>query len=399
MKPQTALVGVGGYGLVHLRHLLDFHQRGELSLKAVVALPADRTEWLVEELGAIGCHIYSSIEDLITGLPTRRIDLAIVTTPIHLHADMAVALLAAEVNVLLEKPIAASLHDAQRITRTSEKFGRQIAVGFQYLHAPEVRTLHRLLYDGSIGNLEKIAIYGAWPRSHTYYGRNNWAGRLHLDGTSVLDSPINNAMSHFVMLALSLCSPPGQVYLKKPRHISAELYRIQRIVSFDTAVVKLDMPEGPKVEIYCTHSSRNLAPPHLSITGSKGQGEWIQDSFASLEGEPNVSWRQDAHPEAHTRECMLRDVIAKLEEPSSFSCSTSLATQHVDLVETLHKHIPITPVSADLTRQREQDDAQYTYLPGLGEFLETAARNSKHLHETGAAWAVAPTTFSPIKPD
>ncbi|MBD5782456.1 Gfo/Idh/MocA family oxidoreductase [Pelagicoccus sp. NFK12] len=394
MIPNIAIIGVGGYGKVHLRHLLDFHKRGEASLTAAVALPVDRTASLTDELNSIGCRIHASLEELIDALPELAVDLAIVTTPIHLHADMSIALLQAGVHVLVEKPLTASREEAQRISHAIKSSGRQLSVGFQYLHAPEVRELHQLLYSGSIGRLEKISIHGAWPRSHSYYCRNNWAGRLELNGSPVLDSPINNAMSHFVMLALSLGSPPGQAPAT-PSSISAELYRIQRIDSFDTAVVKTKIRNGPDIEIYCTHSSERIAAPRLKIIGTKGRGEWIQDTFATLEGEADFNWRQEAHPEAHTRECMLRDVISKLKDPSSFACLPEIAVHHVGLVGNLHRHVPITLVPEDRTRQREQDGAIFTYLPGLDELLENASNSSKHLHELGADWAVAPITFSP----
>ena len=39
--PRTALVGIGGYGRVHLRHLVDFQRRGELVLVAAVVFPPE----------------------------------------------------------------------------------------------------------------------------------------------------------------------------------------------------------------------------------------------------------------------------------------------------------------------------------------------------------------------
>ena len=393
MKPQIALIGVGGYARVHLRHLLDFHASGELAFAAVVALPSDSAPEVLQPLRAIGCRIYESLAELISNLSAHPLDLAIVPTPIHLHADMSIALLQAGVHVLVEKPLTASLADADRIAAVSAASGRRVAVGFQYLHAPEVRGLHQRLHHGAIGHIKGIAIHGAWPRSHTYYQRNDWAGRLHVNGSPVLDSPINNAMSHFVMLALYLGSPPGQPP-PTPSRVSAELYRIQSIESFDTAIVRTQLPEGPWVEICCTHSSERIAAPRLRIVGENGHGEWVQDQYAALHSASNLSWRQDAQPEAHTRQCMLRDVLASLQDPSAFICQPSFAATHVRLVEALHRHAPINDVDHALTRLRTENGATFTYLPGLDELLETAARTGRHLHEIGAAWARPPVRFS-----
>ena len=45
-------------------------------------------------------------------------------------------------------------------------------------------------------------VEAAWPRYFNYYARNNWAGKLAMNGTWVFDSPVNNACAHYLNLAL-----------------------------------------------------------------------------------------------------------------------------------------------------------------------------------------------------
>ena len=393
MRTRVALIGVGGYGRVHLRHLLDFHTRGELELAAAVVLPTDASPALQIELAALDCHVFTSFTGLLQAAPALRLDLAIVPTPIHLHADMSVALLEAGLHVLVEKPLTASPADAARIADTANRARRHLAVGFQYLHAPEIRALRQHLQSGTIGPLTTITIHGAWPRSHAYYQRNGWAGRLKLEGQPVLDSPVNNAMSHFVMLALHLAAP-ADATVAVPRRVSAELYRAQRIESFDTAVIHLETEHGPRIEIYCTHSSEHITAPRLRLTGEAGTGEWVQDRYASLSSPGRFDWREDAHPESHTRECMLRDVLHFVRGEPAFVCQAESAAAHVKLVDVLHRFVPIQTLPENAVRQRSEGDEVYSFVPGLGEHLAEAAMRGCHLHAVGTTWAGSPTGFS-----
>ena len=58
----------------------------------------------------------------------------------------------------------------------------------------------KALYGGT--SSRRITVRAQWPRGASYYARNNWAGRLRVGSAWVLDSPVNNAFAHFLMLAL-----------------------------------------------------------------------------------------------------------------------------------------------------------------------------------------------------
>ena len=57
------------------------------------------------------------------------VDLVDIVTPNHLHADMAVTALAAGKHVLLEKPMATTLADAERLVAAAERSGRYLGIG------------------------------------------------------------------------------------------------------------------------------------------------------------------------------------------------------------------------------------------------------------------------------
>lgn len=391
-SPRVCLVGVGGYGRVHLQHLLDFHRRGELALVGAVIFPPNSEPEVLPTLTAIGCEIFSTFDELCAALQRLRVDLGVVPTPIHLHARMTIALLQAGVHVLVEKPIAATLAETGAIAHASRDFQRIVAVGFQYLHAPEILALKSRLLAGAIGPLQRLVVHAAWPRSHSYYTRNNWAGRLHVGDASVLDSPVNNAISHFFMLMLFLAGRRSDD-AAVPIQLTGELYRAQEIESFDTSVIRLMADDGCRLDFYGTHSSREISRPSLTIEGRDGRAEWVQDSHARIEG-PTERWEQAAGPESATREKMLRDVLARLRGESSFVCTPELAAIHVRCVSMLHAQVPIVPVPETYLEERTADGHSFTYVAGLDHLLANAANHGISLAASGAPWGVAPTVVS-----
>jgi predicted dehydrogenase len=388
--PRTVLVGIGGYGRVHLQHLLAFHQRGELVLAAAVVFPPEPDIGIQAELSAVGCVILESFEALLAALPGLQVALAVVPTPIHLHARMTVALVRAGVDVLVEKPLAATVEDATAIKEAARATGRTVAVGFQYLHAPEVQALKQRLQAGAIGPLRRLVVHAAWPRSHSYYSRNAWAGRLKVGKDWVLDSPVSNAMSHFLMVMLYLAGHE-RAGLARPVRQAAELYRAQAIDSFDTAVLRLETADGVRLEFYGTHSSSAIGRPSLRIEGALGTAEWVQDAHARLQG-PGNAWEQIAAPESDTRERMLHDVLARRRGDTAPICTPEMAAVHVQCFGELHRSVSITPVPAAHLARYNQDGQIFTYIQGVDEMLAHAALTGRSLAEAGATWAVPDAT-------
>lgn len=389
---SVGLVGIGGYGRVHLEHLLDFHDRGLLVLRAVVALPCDWNPSVSDRLSAIGCKRFDSFDSLVEALPRLRLQLCIVPTPIHEHAFMTETLLRAGAHVLVEKPIAANPADVERIIDAARTAGRTVAVGFQYLHAPEIQALKQQLHQGAIGRLQRICFHAAWPRSHAYYSRNEWAGRIRLGERWVLDSPVSNAMAHFLMLLLFLADDPmelsdGNVSL------SAELYRVQPIETFDTAAFELRRGQGCRLQFYGTHSTAEISRPTLVIEGTDGTAEWVQDSHARWQRN-GLHWRNEAGPESRTRERMLQDVLANLRGEPAFICTPEIAAAHVRCVWALHKHIPVHPLPPALASSRTTPTGPQTVIPDLDSVLLRAAKDGSSLKEAGASWAVARSTVA-----
>ncbi|MFN2322588.1 MAG: Gfo/Idh/MocA family protein [Trueperaceae bacterium] len=103
-------------------------------------------------------------------------DVAVVATPDRGHADLAVAALAQGYHLLLEKPIATSPDDIERVATAAAAATGTVAVAHVLRYAPLMRAVARVLREGRLGQLihvlheERI---GAWHFAHSYV-RGNW---------------------------------------------------------------------------------------------------------------------------------------------------------------------------------------------------------------------------------
>src|SRR5690606_38131700 len=99
-----------------------------------------------------------------------------------------------------------------------------------------------------------------WPRGSSYFSRSNWAGRIRVGDTWVLDSPANNAIAHHVNLPLFLLGPSLETSAT-PESVYAELYRAADIENFDTCSLRVQIAGNATLLVNFTHACvQNLGP-------------------------------------------------------------------------------------------------------------------------------------------
>ena len=340
-RPRLALIGISGYGRIHLQLARECRDRGELDLVAVTVInPVEEAE-NIAELQAHGCSIYSDYEKMLAA-HAGKLELCLIPTGIPWHARMTIAALRAGANVLVEKPLAGSVAEVEAIYAEEQRSGRFVAVGFQDLYEPGTTWLKEELIKGTIGRIESVRFLGLWPRRRAYFTRNDWAGKLQSGGVPVLDSPLNNAFAHFVMLSLYFASPePQSAASAEPDQV--ELFRAHLIESFDTAVVKLHTPAKVKLWFGVSHVTHETIEPEIFIHGTEGTACWRYE---------NESWLVDARGRRQqrtmpnitgTRQAMMAAVLRRLGHPESPICGVAMARRHTEVIEAIHRTGPIRP--------------------------------------------------------
>jgi predicted dehydrogenase len=383
--PRVALVGVTGYAGIYLGMLRPFHERRELELVAVVIInprdPAARAA--AAEVTAWGATIHESHEALCAA-EAGRIDLCLIPTGIAWHARLTVAALRAGMHVLVEKPLAGSLADAALIRAAEKETGRWVAVGFQDIYAREARDLRAELLAGLIGPPRAASVLGLWPRPVAYYTRNPWAGRLRADHADVYDSPLNNAFAHFVNLALFFTAAAGETP-PAPRCVDAELFRVNAIETFDTAVVRARSADGVAFWFGFSHATREFHQPEILITGTSGRAHWVHEKHLVIENQAGLR-RVVPLPDAFAyRHRMLMSVLARLRDPATWICDTALAARHTAFIRSVHDHAPVRDFPADrVERERDPEtESDLLTVAGLGAALRDAFEDGGTLAARG----------------
>jgi predicted dehydrogenase len=135
---RVAVIGVGHLGRHHARILsaLDGVQ-----LTAVVDTKPGRAEETASQTGTIGLTDYRQLLDRLDGPSGRQLDGIVVAVPTETHAEVALPFLERGVAVLVEKPMAHSLGEADAMLAAAASSGATLAVGQTERYNPAVATM------------------------------------------------------------------------------------------------------------------------------------------------------------------------------------------------------------------------------------------------------------------
>jgi len=256
------LVGIGGYGEVYLSALGEEVRRGRCRLAAAVDPEPERCSRLAE-LRSQGVPVFASMDELPP--PTGQAELTVISSPIHLHCPHTCRALGRGSHVLCEKPAAATVQEVDEMIKARDRAGRFVGIGYQWSFSRPIQELKRDILAGLFGRPRRLKSLCLWPRDASYYGRNNWAGRLR-DGRGrwVLDSPANNAMAHDLHNMLYVLGDRMDASAR-PAEVTAEVYRANRIETFDTAAVRVRTVGGVEVLFLGSHAVRENMDPVFSF--------------------------------------------------------------------------------------------------------------------------------------
>jgi len=155
------VVGAGAFGRNHLRVYRELQQAGvPVVIAAVVDRDADALSAATAQYSVPG---FATIEDCLKTLGAGGLDAASVCVPTMAHAECAATLLAAAIDLLIEKPLAASLAEADEIVRLASKHGRIAQVGHLERFNPAVLAARSLLNRPMFFEVHRLSVFT--PRS------------------------------------------------------------------------------------------------------------------------------------------------------------------------------------------------------------------------------------------
>ena len=156
-RVSVAVVGAGAFGRNHLRVYRELEQAGAaVRLAAVV----DRDPGVVAEAVAqYGIAGFASVEELLAS--GVEVNAANVCVPTVHHAASAALLLSAGMDVLIEKPIASSLEEADTILELAARRGRLVQVGHLERFNPAVAAVRPLLNRPMFFEAHRLSVFTA----------------------------------------------------------------------------------------------------------------------------------------------------------------------------------------------------------------------------------------------
>lgn len=134
---------------------------------------------------------FNSFEELLKA--DLEIDVINICTPNGYHADYAIRALEASKHVVLEKPIALTKIDAERILFKSLSMSKHVFSVMQNRYSPPSVWLKKLIDNETLGSIYMVKLDCYWNRDDRYYKKGNWHGDAKLDGGTLYTQ-----FSHFI---------------------------------------------------------------------------------------------------------------------------------------------------------------------------------------------------------
>jgi predicted dehydrogenase len=244
-----------GCGRIAKRHadLLGTGQINGARLAAVCDHLPERANAFAQRYGV---PAYSSLEAL---LRAPSIDAVSVLTPSGMHAEHAIAVARSGRHVIVEKPMALRLEDADRMIATADAAKVNLLVVKQNRFNVPVVKAREALDAGRLGQLVLGTVRVRWCRDQSYYDQDNWRGTWAQDG-----GVIANQASHHVDMLGWFMGPVESVHARAARSLV-------RIEAEDTAVATLRFRSGALgvVEATCATRPKDLEGS-LSVLGAGG---------------------------------------------------------------------------------------------------------------------------------
>lgn len=183
---NVAVIGAGAISPSHIEGYLSFPER--CRIVAVVDIYPEKAARRVSEYG-LDAVVLDDYRHLLDG---RDIQLASVCTPPGTHSALSVGLLEHRVNVLCEKPMAASLQECDAMLTAAEGSGAVLSVVAQNRFRTPMMRLKRVLEGGLAGRLLHVEVDSYWWRGHSYYDLW-WRGTWENEGGGCT---LNHAVHH-----------------------------------------------------------------------------------------------------------------------------------------------------------------------------------------------------------
>jgi UDP-N-acetyl-2-amino-2-deoxyglucuronate dehydrogenase len=256
-----------GFGIVGCGAVFDFHAKSiaaidNIYLAGVADVNKEKREEFAERYGT---RSFDSYEQM---LESKDVDVVSICTPSGLHAPLAIQAAKAGKHIIVEKPMALTVKEADDMIEACEQNNVKLTVISQLRFSEATTRLKAAINEGLLGKLLVGTLSMKYFRSQEYYDQSTWRGTWKMDGGGAL---INQGI-HGVDLFQYMLGDVKSVFA----HART---MVRNIETEDTAVAILEFENGALGTIEGTTSVYPGFPRMLEINGSKGTIALEEDSI------------------------------------------------------------------------------------------------------------------------
>jgi UDP-N-acetyl-2-amino-2-deoxyglucuronate dehydrogenase len=330
-KIKFAVIGQGHIGK---RHAEMIRRNPDCELIAVCdILPKD-------QLSLEGIHekFYQNQEEMLAAHPD--VEVVNICTPNGLHAAHALSALNAGKHVVVEKPMALTKSDCEKIIYNALHHHKTVFCVMQNRYSPPSVWLKEIIANKTLGEIYMVQLNCYWNRDDRYYKPGNWKGTQNLDGGTLFTQ-----FSHWIDIMYWLFGD-----IKNIQGKFADFNHQKSTVFEDSGFVSFDFVNGG---IGCINYStavwdKNLESS-LTIVGSKGSvkvgGQYmdqievchIKDYIMPELAETNPANDYGAYKgSANNHYNVIENVVETLQGKNKISTNALEGLKVVDIIERIY---------------------------------------------------------------
>jgi UDP-N-acetyl-2-amino-2-deoxyglucuronate dehydrogenase len=321
----AAVIGCGDVSVVHLQAIENL---AGIDLVGVCDIDPARAGAAAERYGVPGFAGHRQLLDAV------RPEVVHVCTPHHQHVPVAIDCLDAGVAVLVEKPVAHTVAEADRLIAAARAHpGVKAGICLQNRYNATTQAARELLESGELGKILGGSATVLWHRDREYYEKRPWRGRVRDSGGGVLINQAIHTLDLIQWLLGDVVQVRGHAGRNPDGAVDVE----------DTAYALLDHAGGARSVVFATVANVTDAPVTIEIVTERATLH-IRGDLTVNYADGRTETVAEARPSGAGRsywgashELLIADFYRTLADPEPFWIGPPEGTRSLRLVDEIYR--------------------------------------------------------------